>query len=108
MTCIPLSSISCLAAKQRPGCYPRKIAMSVIYGPPAECNRPLHACLIILGAKKMITRADKDNWESRVTCVVVWRNCESIIMYLALPEQRIQQVSQKWDIPTASRWCPLI
>jgi hypothetical protein len=29
------ASASCLGAKQRPGSYPREIAMSLIYGPPA-------------------------------------------------------------------------
>ncbi len=52
MRCIPLSLIPCLAAKKRPGCYPRKITMSVIYGPPAECNRPLHSCLYYTWGEK--------------------------------------------------------
>ncbi len=38
MRCIPLNSISCLAAKQRPGFYPREIARSVIYGPPPDSS----------------------------------------------------------------------
>jgi hypothetical protein len=50
--CIPLSSISFLAAKQRPSCYPRKVAMSLIYGPPAECNISLHSCLYYTRGEK--------------------------------------------------------
>jgi hypothetical protein len=37
------ASASCLDAKQRPGSYPWEIAMSLIYGPLAECNTPLHS-----------------------------------------------------------------
>ncbi len=44
----PLSSISCLASKQRPGCYPGEIAISVIYGPPA-------VAVLHLGRKKKWT-----------------------------------------------------
>jgi hypothetical protein len=49
---IPPSSISFLAAKQRPSCYPRKVAMSLIYRPPAECNISLHSCLYYTRGEK--------------------------------------------------------
>ncbi len=56
MRCNPLSSISCLAAKQRPGCYPREIAKSVIYGPPAVLMSYYTFCCITLRTSKVNTR----------------------------------------------------
>jgi hypothetical protein len=54
------ASASCLGAKQGPDSYPRKIAMSLINRPPAECiiHHYTHGC-ITLEAKEMNTRAKR-------------------------------------------------
>jgi hypothetical protein len=68
MTRVPLSLVSCLAAKQRPGFYPREIAMSVIYGPPAEYKTPLHAWLYYTQGEK-----NEHTWSPR------WPRCAVLV-----------------------------